>query len=217
VKLKFFILLLAAITFLLPLSVWTNNTDGLQRLFDIHEPPGQSWYLLSRLFGVLALSTACWQFVVGLSRKYPQPIFKQHAAQRRVHASLGVITFVLFWSHALCFVSAVSIRKSQLAYNLMLPNLVDYYHTVISIGWLALLVVTIAVLARVLKVKNKHLWHKIVYAVMPLAIVHSILVGSDTRDVFMLFNYVLISMIWMTALYCAFIRRKVHVGNEGVV
>jgi len=202
--LRLFLLSLFLLTFLLPIFAWIDNTGGLTRLFDIHEPPGQSWYLLSRLFGVVALSAACWQFFIGLERRLPVVLFSRPELRSLVHAQFGLLTFLLFWSHALCFVTAVSIRKSQFAYGFLLPNVDDYYHSVISIGWLALVAISVAVFARLFSISKQQYWHKLVYAVLPLAVAHSVLVGTETRDIVMLVNYGLLAIIWCISVSLVF-------------
>lgn len=213
---RLLLLPMVVLTLALPVFAWMQNTGGFERLFDTHEPPGQSWYVLSRLFGVIALSVGCWQFVIGLSSKFPVALFKKRHHQTVIHGLLGLGTFVLFWAHALCFVTAVSIRKQFFAYGLLLPNMSDYYHAVISIGWLALVLVTIAVAARAFRIRNRHQWHKLVYGVLPLAVIHSALVGSDTRDPLLIANYLLIGTVWLGALYFATVKSKLSLRTEHV-
>jgi len=216
VKTKFALMGLCVFSFVLPILAWTENTGGIYRLFDIHQPPGQSWYVISRLFGLLALTACCWQFFIGLSRKYPTPLFSKAKTLRKTHASLGLISFILFWSHALCFTTAVSIRKELVAYQFLLPNVSDHYHSIISIGWLALMLVSIAVAARIFGLRHQDKWHKLVYAVFPIALLHSYLVGSDTRDTAMILFYVVLALVWCGAIYMAYFKNRIETNHAPV-
>ena len=207
-KTKAALLIACVLSFVLPVLSWIENTGGFLRLFEIHQPPGQSWYVLSRLFGLLALTAGCWQFFIGLSRRFPVRLISKITTIRTLHSVLGLVSFLLFWSHALCFTTAVSIRKDVIAYNFLLPNLTDHYHSVISIGWLSLILVTIAIFARLLRVRHQDKWHRLVYAVLPIALLHSLLVGSDTRDTMMIFYYFIVTLVWCGAVFAAFFWAK---------
>ena len=111
---------------------------------------------------------------------------------------------MLFWAHALCFTIAVSIRKGHIAYNLLLPDLSDFYHSSITLGWMALTLVSIAVLSRVFRSRYQLILHRLVYLVLPFAFLHSVLIGSDTRDRVMLLFCVLLIAVWLAAIWLAY-------------
>ena len=203
-KLRLFLSIIVILSFVLPVYAWSLNTGGFSRIGEIHSPIGQSWYLLSRFFGLMALTAGCWQFFFGMARRFNNLPLVKPSTLRILHLALGIFCFFLFWAHAVCFVTAVSLRKGYFAYGLLLPNLDDYYHSVITVGWVALALITIAVFGRLLRGRYQRYWHRVVYLVLPIALLHSALVGSDTRDLLMQGYYLLIALVWVTGLWLAF-------------
>ena len=211
------LVLLAVTTLVLPLLSWWSNIGGLERLFtDDAPPPGQSLYLGSRLAGLIAFALIGWQFVLGLSTRFGSGGSAAGRLGRRAHAMLGAACVALAWMHALLFVGAATLRQEHPATALLLPSLRDHYHTMITLGLVAAVALTLAALVRLLRhAALRRTLHRIAYLAPGLALVHAVSIGTETRDPALVAFYALLGAAWVVSLWLAFaprLRSVVRVG-----
>ena len=82
------------------------------------------------------------------------------------------------------FVIAVSLRKDAFAFDLLLPDFRDFYHTAITLGLFAVMIALIAVAAAMLRHRFPACWkvvHRAMLVVVIMGLIHGFLIGTETR------------------------------------
>jgi predicted ferric reductase len=201
------LLLIFGASYIIPAYSWWVNIGGVERFSDAHSPAGQNMYMISRLLGLLAVASCCWQICIGIQGKLKKPfLFQQLNQQYEIHKKLGKTSLTLFWLHSISFFAAVSLRQDKLAGKLLLPDFTDYFHTILSLGWIALVLASIAVAVRASESLRK--WHKLVYIVVPLIFVHSLSFGTETRDPLMFIWYLFLGGIIIFTLSFMLLQKR---------
>lgn len=179
---------------ILPGLIWLQNSRLIDDYFYGVEL-SQSLYVLSKLFALYAIIILWLQLVSTLNQNTRfQWMFP--LSVNRHHRLLGLSAFVLTTLHIFFFVTAVSLRKQTLTINLLWPDFQDYYHTGISLGSISFWMMFIAVSAigfayywlkqRVLLLVTLH---RITIIAVILGFVHSLMIGTETRQGFYLYYY----------------------------
>lgn len=193
--------LLWIVAIVIPLSLWLSEVGNPFAYWQLHTPPGQKFYTLSKLLGLLSVGLMWLQLVSKLGSAvsglwgYPRHSLKQHRG-------LGVWIAVALLGHAALFVTAVSVRADHLVLKIMGPNFtVDFFTTAVSLGVVAFYLLILAILAAALYVTARRpilKWlHRLMYVSFILGALHSVLIGSETRST--------LALTWYSFLLSSFL------------
>jgi len=173
--------LIVLLLLVLPGMVWFQSTGNLLVELRPGSMPGQVPYLLSKLMGLYVVIFLWLQVMYGLTRDDRLFAFLP-AWNKKRHQLMGITTFVTIVLHYALFVAAVSIRKGTFAYDLLVPDFSDYYHTMLSLGWLALVMIIAVIFARVARnyIEINMIWlHRLAIPALFLALTHGLMIGSE--------------------------------------
>lgn len=189
-----------------PLFLWLSEVGNPLAYWQLHTPPGQKFYTLSKLCGLLSVGLVWLQLVSKFSSSTPlSPVYSRQSLEQ--HRSLGMWVMVVLVGHAALFVTAVSVRADHLALKMMGPTFtVDFFTTAVSLGVIALYLMIVGIVAAVLLLTVRRpvlKWlHRLVYVTFILGIVHSVLIGSETRSILALAWYsMLVSSVLVLGFY----------------
>jgi len=173
------------VIFALPLCLWYLATD-VYSYARYGAPAGQIWYIFSKLFGLYGvLFLWCQGLCVLLKETSYAAVLPQWVSLH--HRTLGGLTLLVIVSHVACFIAAVSLRKEAIAWELLLPDFRDFYHTAITIGLFGFFAALLAVFAVMFKKRFSNAWkmiHRGLLVVVASSLVHGFLIGTETRDGF---------------------------------
>lgn len=220
--------LVCAVTLMIPVAVWLIATHGPVPYFTHHVPPGQRFYILSKLCGLLALTLFWLQGMTALARFSPA-LRGFFSLPRLQHILLGVTTFVLAAAHVGLFITASSLRTQHLALPLLLPKFDQgFYTSFVSLGAIAAWLLVLVIIAGVMRARGQA-WarwiHRISFVVFGLGFLHGIVIGSETRFGLMKYVYAFIGLSlavalisWMLAGLRQGLRgRRAHVSGRGTI
>ncbi|MEW5250938.1 hypothetical protein [Microbulbifer discodermiae] len=168
--------------FVLPLCLW-HITSDVYVYFRYGAPSGQIWYVFSKLFGLYGALLLWYQVVSTLLKKTRYACVLPRWTLLR-HRYLGGMTLLFVAGHVAFFVTAVSLRKGVFAGSLLLPDFRDFYHSAITLGLVAKLLLLVAVLAAMGRKYIPGVWkmmHRGMFIVVALGLVHGFLIGTETR------------------------------------
>lgn len=154
-------------------------------------PPGQRFYLASKLAGLAAMAIFWVQALSGLARRTPllRPWF---SLSQRAHRNLGLATIMLLVAHAALFITGVSTRSGHLAVGPLIPDLTaGFYKFYVSIGVLALASMLVVLLAGFLR-RRWSIWrwaHRLWTVGFGLGVLHAVTIGTETRVGVMFYLY----------------------------
>lgn len=192
-----------AVTLAMPFVVWLGSTGNLFAYFTRAVPPGQALYVLSKLFGLLAIVMFWFQCMAALAKDTPvlRGFFR---LDRSHHALLGAATFATALTHLILFVVASSFRTKHAAFNLLWPQFDQgFYRAYVSLGAMAFWLLVIAVFAGWRRLRGGLPWrwlHRLGFVVFALAFLHGISVGSETRFGVMKYVYAFVGLSLGTAV-----------------
>lgn len=169
-------------------AVWLWQLAPLSPYLRGEVPPGQAAYMSMRGLGLMSLLLLWSQLMLGLLSS----VFKnagEGAALIDFHKKIGLFAFGVVVSHPLFFLWGVFQRTAHFKSDNLLPIFnKGFYQSSISLGVLALYVLTAGFLAGVCSWRRgrsrRGSWltiHRINGAAFALAAVHSLLIGSETR------------------------------------
>lgn len=178
--------MLPAYALLVVVGTLSSVSDSLMAAIAPTAPPGQLFYVLSKVAGLLAIVLVWLQLMLSLSGR----IFGKLAyAGNRVHRISGLVLLLLLSLHAALFVAAVSVRHGALSLGVLVPNFTSgFYTSSVSLGVLGLLLFGLASAVYVFRQNRERLFrwgHRCVIAACLLVFVHSYLIGSETRSALM--------------------------------
>ena len=205
---------LLSLLLLLPLTAWLSTHNNLIDYLSHETPPGQILYVLSKLFGLYALLTIWLHISWALLGKTPlAKILPRWNAKR--HRNMGFVSLVLMVLHAGLFIAAVSSRKGDVAWELLLPVFGHgHYRLMLSLGVVGLWFLVLIVMAGVGLIKNttnrKLRWlHHLAIPFLVLVYVHGLYIGSETKNGFTFIVYVVMG----SALPC-FLALRIYYRNK---
>lgn len=167
-----------------PLIVWLISVKNPVAYFTNDVPPGQAVYVVSKLAGLLALSTFWGQCMLALAGR--APVLREFPTVRLgTHKVLGFLTIALVLTHVLLFFGAASLRGGAPAWNLLWPNFSHgYYSSMVSLGLIALWLLLLGVYAGWRTAKGDRAWkkvHMVWFGVFLLIFTHAYAIGSESR------------------------------------
>lgn len=178
--------LILVVVFSLPLASWYHSIGGLSTYFHYDLPPGQVPYILMKLAGLYLFALLWLQVLLGVLKgdTLSRYLIPQWSLDN--HRWLGIATLILAWSHFLLFFIAVSLRKEDIAYGLLLPQFdKGIYFIAVSLGWFALIGMTFVAFIGHLRRKSAGIWvyaHRLSFVVFGLALIHAQMVGSEAQS-----------------------------------
>ncbi|RFA30099.1 hypothetical protein CAI21_07820 [Alkalilimnicola ehrlichii] len=168
-------------------------------------PPGQSIYIFSRFFGLLAFGLLWLQAMLAVAKALPT-VAKALGATQKVHRTLGLITVGALVAHAALFIMATSLRAGHSTLHWLVPEFSGgFYVLQVSLGTIALWIFIVVALAGWLRRRFVSLkWlHLLWLPGFVLVYVHATSIGSETRLGFLeaVYLFYLISLALMVAYY----------------
>ncbi len=167
-------------------AVWLGQAAPFSIYLSGEAPPGQAAYMSMRSLGLFALFLLWAQIMLGILSPLSADV-RDSTDLRAFHQKLGIFTFMVAVSHPLFFIWGVFQRTAHFKYDFLLPVFDNgYYQACISIGVIGLYLLAIGFLAAMLRNFRSlnRLWlniHRVNGGVFVLAVIHSLLIGSDTR------------------------------------
>ncbi len=195
---------LVSIYLLVPGIVWLLSTGNLQNYFAMQVPSGQFVYILSKLFGLYAIALLWLQLVPTLLSPHfhilPNVFY-------RYHRCIGSLSFIFLILHVITFGIAVFVRSGDLNLGLLVPHFSSgFYRQMVSLGAIAFwgfVLVFIAGICRAFSHKRKplkNIWailHKLSHASFLLVFIHSLAIGTESRQVLMIGFYWLYGLTYL--------------------
>jgi predicted ferric reductase len=178
---------------LVPAVALHGTTGDLTVYFRYRVPPGQFLYVASKLCGLYALVALWLQALLGLLGPAALHIVGLQSSIRP-HRVLGSLAAVLVLAHVASFVGAASLREGAPAYNFLWPEFQGFYRSALALGAIGLFCIVASIAAMILSRRPHALkvWlHRLGLVALALVLVHSYLVGSETRVGMMPVLYVL--------------------------
>ncbi|ODS23281.1 hypothetical protein AB835_09680 [Candidatus Endobugula sertula] len=190
--------------FIAPLYLW-HMTSDIYRYFLYGAPAGQIWYVLSKLLDLYGALLLWYQVLSSLLRTtvYANALPRWTCLHHRI---LGSLILLIITGHITFFVTDVSLRRELFVWQLLLPDVRDFYHTAITVGLFGFLIAIVAVIAAVLRKYLAACWktiHRSMLVVVALGLVHGFLIGTETRYGF----YEIFYCALMVSLFIALILR----------
>lgn len=204
----FMLIPLLFIFFLLPGTIWFQQTGNVSLYFTNAVPDGQLLYILSKLLGLYAFFFLMMQVLLSLSCRLQ---LLQISWMGKLHKVTGSMVFLLALTHWFLFFLAVSFRQDSLAWGLLLPNLSDFYHTHLSFGliglWLLLAVVMAGMLRLIRKSAYAPMIHRAYYLSIGLIYVHVLAIGTESQSTAGLVLYLGLGMVFILLLLAASMKQ----------
>lgn len=204
---------LLLVLLILPGIVWWQSLGNIHIYFDYELPPGQIYYVFSKLIGMYAIFLLWLQVIMALAQG---TAFDNKLTfwNMRFHRNFGIAAFSMLLLHAALFVVAVSIRKEHFAYGLFIPDFSGGFYTLsVTFGVLAFYGVIIVVLSGFIRkaTRGKAKWlHRISMVALILTLLHCLLIGTETRHPLLLSVYVVMAITFCVALYYRITSKVKH-------
>ena len=189
--------LIVLLLLVLPGVIWFESTGNLLADFRPDNMPGQVPYLLSKLMGLYVIIFLWLQVMYGLTRNDRLFAFVPAWTKKR-HQLMGITTFAVIVTHYALFVAAVSMRKGHFAYGLLAPNFSDFYHTMLSLGWFAFIMIMAVIFVRMARtfMKVNSLWvHRLAIPALFLGLTHGLMIGSEASMGALIYLYLSLGAI----------------------
>lgn len=144
-------------------------------------------YTLLRLLGLLGITLIFVQMVIGVFMNYWRRLFGIWIF--RFHITQGLIAYLIILSHPLFYfinnLLAYGFSKAIIA---LMPVFSSQREVMITLGRIAIILLTIAVLSGIFRTrpfiaKHWRIFHKLNYVVFVLVMIHSYFIGSDSRTI----------------------------------
>ncbi len=188
-------------------ATWSASVLPINE-FRWNEPPGQGFYLLSKLFGLLTVIAIWWQVLAAV-------LHHPGSSKQRLqgHKFSGALLFVAAGVHYALFAAAVYSRNQSFPYELLYPMFDNYFKVSLSAGWFAFTCLIITCAAAVFRRKLGASWrlvHELAYLAVILGVLHGFMIGTETGYGLFAYIYYLLSATIAVALVTRIVsaRRK---------
>lgn len=175
---------LAAAAVALPVLTWWRSVGNPIVYFTYDLPPGQSLFAFAKLFGLIGIVLLWAQALLGLAPRVRALAFLPKIS-RKTHARLGLLATAIISLHVALFVVGSSLRKKEIAWDLLLPNFSHgFYFVSITLGAFAFYLLAIVLFAGWRTNRGSRAWKKVHVlwgGVFLLALLHSLFIGSESR------------------------------------
>ncbi len=198
------------ILLLLPTLQWQYSSDAISYLKHPELlPAGQVPYVFSKLFALYAIFFIWFQCIATLLKNQ---LARLHIWRWQLfrHQILAALIISLSALHVGCFFLAVAVRNGEPNWALLTVDFSDYYRGAISVGLLALLFLSVGVVFAVFRNQLQRHWrwlHRCVLGAVVLGLIHSWLIGTETRGgingyvyIAMFVSLIIASAVWASEL-----------------
>lgn len=180
-KEKIVILLSACI----PFFVWLISTGNITAYFTLQVPPGQVYYIFSKLAGLYAYFFLALQLIVGFLGRGSHYFY--------LHPYIGIFLTFTVLLHASLFMAGGLLRTKHIPLDILLPQFASgYYKNSIGYGviagYLLLLIIAAGVLQKRFQIFK--IIHRAAPAIALLGWLHSFNIGTETRSLPIMSFYV---------------------------
>jgi len=197
--------LLCIVIFFTPGIIWYQDTGNILQYYENTVPDGQLLYVLSKLFGLYALTGIAWQMISILINRLG---FASENEFRLNHAIFGGINFFLVILHTGLFYFAVTLRQGKSAWQLFIPNFNDYYHIYLSAGLIGAMILITLVITGILRWYKKssivRYLHNSYWLLAGLVYIHALSIGTEAQSTIGLIYYSLLGnsifFLWILLL-----------------
>ncbi|TAL20352.1 MAG: hypothetical protein EPO01_13485 [Aquabacterium sp.] len=176
-----------------PLQTLVLLGGDFTEYLDHESLPGQAVYVLAKLVALYSLTLMWMQLMLGLLKhRLIGPLFASPSQWQAAHRFLGAAVLAGVVLHVGLFIAATTLRNGEFAADLLWPSLHGYYRTMVSAGLIAFWLMLVAVAAQVAglgSARVRRAAHRLVFAALLLAGLHSLAIGSETRAGWMLWMY----------------------------
>lgn len=182
------------------IATWAYNLIPIN-LTRWNEPPGQGFYLLSKLFGLLTIIALWWQI---LGAVLHHPTSSSIRLRGHKHTAFLLLTAVVL--HYALFVTAVYFRNQHFPLKLMYPVFDNYFKISVSLGWFAFVALLVVFFAAIFRSRLRNAWkylHRLSYVVAVLGVSHGFMIGTETG--YGPFSYLYLTM--MASIFIAIVTR----------
>lgn len=187
----------------IPVALWWSSVGDLGIYLQYETPPGQVWYVLSKLAGMYAFFLIWLQAVLGLVFTAPGD-GRSSFWSVRFHRNLGLIALICIATHATLFILAASVRTHHVALGWLVPKFAaGYYETAVSLGALAFYTIVVVAVAGYLRSRRvmQAVWvHRASIPAVLLALTHCLMIGTETRSYLALASYGTMLVILLACL-----------------
>ncbi len=174
---------------LVPVCLWLQAASDLSYYSRQSSPPGQFYYVLSKLFGLQAMLFLWYQVCYGL--------IGFHVGKKNLthfgHKKLGITVAIFMLLHFALFFVAVWMRKEEFPKGLLIPEFTDYYQVGLAYGQIAFAFLLLTLYSGRRRASDgARVWrwlHRLALLVFVLALIHSYMIGSETRWFFLPWVY----------------------------
>lgn len=194
---------------------WTQTGSPIPHIF-YPSLPGQSLYILSKLFGYLGVSALLMQVTFGVVS-----LLKTTQIISKLHSSNAKWLIVFSTLHIALFVTAVSVRNGGIHLDVLVPKFTDYYNSKIAIGIVSYCIVLSAML---MGIANKNVARSFLFRVLHfssavlvvLMLSHALSIGSETKESWFLAIFMIPCMIFLVPLYASMKSRQ-HLTEKNAI
>lgn len=175
--------LAVAVILLIPAIQWSGNVFITDHLVSYRLPPGQWFYLLSKLTAQYAFLFLTVQLVFGLVLAVRPNALPWLTT--KLHRTIGLTVLGTILLHAGLFVSAVGVRSGHFPATLLTINLDQgFYNLYVSFGLIAagllVIVALLGILRRFLSLILFRSAHRLAWLVWVFGFAHSYAIGTET-------------------------------------
>ena len=167
---------------------WVVSVGDVTEYFMRRMPPGQTFYIFSKLAGLTAGAMLSAQIVLMVARNatWFRSRFAWNTGQ---HVTLGLLTLAALLLHVGLFIAAASLRGAAPAFDLLLPVFGhDPYRTGVSLGslgvWMLVATVPIGIYMRRVGITvRRRAVHSCAAGALALGIIHALVIGSEKSTI----------------------------------
>lgn len=168
----------------IPGVTWLSTAGDPVDYWQYEVPPGQFTYLLSKLAGLYAVVVFWLQLLYGLLGSRGRELLHVELGNR-FHRRLGVIVALLVVAHFALFVAGATIRTEHFASQYLVPSFSHgYYRVITTVGLFGAVLLLAGVCVGLTRRRIGSFWrfgHWIVIPAFILGVIHSLLIGSESR------------------------------------
>lgn len=182
---KFFLILLYVLLLCFPLITIVNSLGGKTFLQSFSDFDSAAYFFL-RFFALYAIIFLFLQVLLGTFMNQLRRIFGPKMLQ--FHIIQGITAYFVILLHpVMYFIFQTSTQGLAKSFFDLPPNFNGYFNILISLGKIALILLTISVLAGLLRkipalIPHWRKLHQLNYIVFAIVIYHSWNIGQDTQE-----------------------------------
>lgn len=175
-----------------PGIAWILSVGDVTLYWRYDVPAGQFPYVLSKLFGLYAFMLLAMQMIYGaLGADLRSQLSVEMG--NAFHRKLGIAVLLLIIAHVACFLVGPTLRVGHFPIQYLTPEFsAGYYRSRITLGIFSLILIVVAVIGILIRTWSNFVgkWmHRLVFVSIVLGALHGFSIGSETRDIAVIFVY----------------------------